>query len=134
MTPTTVTAIIFSAQEGQQKILLTKRNVDPYKEFWCFPGGHIDAGETAEQAVVREVKEETGLDIQPQFMFNFKENIPHLNKNDILAVFQSEAKGLINISPAEVQEAFWAPVDEAIKLPLAFKHNEVLQMILQKRS
>ena len=43
------------------QVLLTKR-----KDFevWCLPGGHIDAGESVAQAAIREVVEETGLDIR----------------------------------------------------------------------
>lgn len=53
--------------EKKGKILLTKRNVEPYKNYWCLPGGHIEWGEKAEEAIRREVKEETGLDFKPKF-------------------------------------------------------------------
>ncbi len=43
-----------------QKILLIHRIKDG-REYWVFPGGGIESGETAEQAVVREVEEETSL-------------------------------------------------------------------------
>jgi 8-oxo-dGTP diphosphatase len=45
------------------KILLIKRRTVPFKGYWALPGGRVDAGETVEQTIVREVKEETGLDI-----------------------------------------------------------------------
>jgi ADP-ribose pyrophosphatase len=46
------------------KILLVKRATVVFKGYWALPGGRVDAGETVEQAVVREVKEETGLHVK----------------------------------------------------------------------
>ena len=45
------------------RILLEKRKNSPGKGKWSVPGGLVDLGETAEQAVIREVKEETGLEV-----------------------------------------------------------------------
>jgi 8-oxo-dGTP diphosphatase len=45
------------------KILLEKRKNAPSKGKWSVPGGLVELGEDVEQAVVREVKEETGLDV-----------------------------------------------------------------------
>jgi 8-oxo-dGTP diphosphatase len=56
----TATAII---QYPDQKILLIKRGTIPFKGYWALPGGRMDPGETVEQTIVREVKEETGLDV-----------------------------------------------------------------------
>jgi len=44
-------------------ILLIKRDTVPFKGYWALPGGRAEAGETVEQTIVREVKEETGLDV-----------------------------------------------------------------------
>ncbi len=43
------------------QILLIRRKYEPGKGGWCLPGGFIETGETPEQAVVREVLEETGI-------------------------------------------------------------------------
>jgi 8-oxo-dGTP diphosphatase len=56
----TVAAII---EFPNNKILLVKRATVVFKGYWALPGGRVDAGETVEQAVVRELKEETGLDV-----------------------------------------------------------------------
>jgi 8-oxo-dGTP diphosphatase len=56
----TATAII---EFPQNKILLIKRDTEPFKGYWALPGGRAEPGETVEQTIVREAKEETGLDV-----------------------------------------------------------------------
>jgi 8-oxo-dGTP diphosphatase len=46
------------------KILLIKRSTPPFVGYWALPGGRAEPGETVEQTIVREVKEETGLGIK----------------------------------------------------------------------
>ncbi|MBU2548457.1 MAG: NUDIX hydrolase [Proteobacteria bacterium] len=48
----------------QGRVLLMKRARPPEKGSWCLPGGFVDRGETLEGAAVREVGEETGLDVE----------------------------------------------------------------------
>ena len=57
----TATAII---EFPPQMILLIKRDTVPFKGYWALPGGRAEPGETVEQAIVREVKEETGLNVE----------------------------------------------------------------------
>jgi 8-oxo-dGTP diphosphatase len=66
-----VGAIIIS--EG--KILLEKRKNEPSKGKWSIPGGLVELGESVEQAVIREVKEETGLDVEAPRLIDVVDNI-----------------------------------------------------------
>lgn len=48
-----------------QEVLLVRRKAPPYVGQWSLPGGAVEVGETMHEAVVREVREETGLEVQP---------------------------------------------------------------------
>lgn len=49
-------------EEG--RLLLVKRSRPPYAGIWSLPGGKLDRGETIESALIREMREETGLQIE----------------------------------------------------------------------
>jgi mutator protein MutT len=57
--PLVAAAAILTRDDG--KILLVKRGEDPGKGLWGLPGGYVEIDETIEQALVRELREETGL-------------------------------------------------------------------------
>ncbi len=56
----TVVALVFIQQE--RSILLVKQSYG--NQYWSLPGGAMEPGESIDQAAIREVKEETGLDIR----------------------------------------------------------------------
>lgn len=62
LSPVPTVAIILENKKGG--ILFGKRKFLPKKGFWDLPGGFIDFGEKAEEAIVREVKEELGIEIK----------------------------------------------------------------------
>jgi 8-oxo-dGTP diphosphatase len=66
-----VGALIFQ----ERAILLVERAKEPLKGFWSLPGGVVEAGEKLEDAARREVREETGLEIEPVEMFEIFERI-----------------------------------------------------------
>lgn len=50
--------------KNQNKIFATQRGYGPFKDGWEFPGGKIEEGETPEQALIREIKEELDTEIE----------------------------------------------------------------------
>tara|TARA_B100000315_G_scaffold212633_1_gene210104 strand:+ start:655 stop:1140 length:486 start_codon:yes stop_codon:yes gene_type:complete len=57
-----VAATCIVERDGQ--VLMVRRNVQPGIGLWSIPGGYVDRGEVVEEAAVREVLEETGLDVE----------------------------------------------------------------------
>jgi len=49
----------------ENKVLLVKRGIEPFKDKWSLPAGYVSFGEHPEETVIREVKEETGLTVEP---------------------------------------------------------------------
>lgn len=121
----TVGAVILQ----ENKILLTKRsqNLNLESGKWCLPGGHIDIGETAIEAIKREVKEETNLEVIKVSFFNYyDEFLPQLKAHSVTLLFECQTIGEPKISN-EVSEIKWLGKEEALKLDLAFKHKEILE-------
>ena len=66
-----VGALIFD----QGRILMAQRGKEPLKGCWSLPGGALETGELLREAVRREVREETGLEIEPLSVFEIFERI-----------------------------------------------------------
>ena len=59
-------AIIWRASDAGPQVLATQRGYGPWKDWWEFPGGKIEAGESAQEALVREIREELKASISVQ--------------------------------------------------------------------
>lgn len=56
-----VAVVVIASQDS--RILMVKRDIDPMMGRWSFPSGYVDRGEVVEEAAVREVREETNVDV-----------------------------------------------------------------------
>jgi ADP-ribose pyrophosphatase YjhB (NUDIX family) len=61
----------------RESILLVERGREPLKGYWSLPGGLVETGEKLEDALKREILEETGLRIQPVKLFEIFQRIMH---------------------------------------------------------
>ena len=77
-------------------------------------------------AIIREVKEETGLEFEPRFLGCFDEIIPDREIHAVVVVYTGVGAGRMLAQEAEVAEMAWYSIAESRSLPLAFKHNAIL--------
>jgi 8-oxo-dGTP diphosphatase len=68
-----VGALVFK----RNRVLLAQRGKEPLKGWWSLPGGALETGETLKEATRREVLEETGLEVEPEEVFEVFERITH---------------------------------------------------------
>ncbi len=92
-----------------------------YFKGYCLPGGHVNAGETLEEALEREVSEETGLRIVAQKYFNSYANYFHKFPK-ICTSFIVEAEG--KLKDSEEGKLLWLTAAE-LKGKFAYKDNEM---------
>ena len=117
----TVDALIYS--EGQ--IVLIRRKNPPYQDCWALPGGFVDVGETVEEACVREMKEETSLDVElvrQLGAYSAPDRDPR--HHAISVVFLARAKG----EPEAKDDAQGVGVftEKNLPSPLAFDHEKIV--------
>ncbi|NCN45013.1 MAG: hypothetical protein COU63_00345 [Candidatus Pacebacteria bacterium CG10_big_fil_rev_8_21_14_0_10_36_11] len=108
------------------KILLAKRGIEPKFGEWDILGGFIEAGESCEEAVIREMKEETGLDVEiKEFLgsvwdiYNERPSIPFLY---LVEAKDPEQKPIAQDDVADLQ---WFSLKE-IPQKLAFRNVEII--------
>ncbi len=82
-----VAAILY--QEG--RVLLVRRAIEPGLGLWSLPGGFIELGETPEDAVIREVEEETGLICQPLRLLNAQGIVSGFYGDILVLCYSAEA-------------------------------------------
>ncbi len=118
------------------KIALIKRGNEPSRGKWTIPGGLVELGESPEQAVVRETKEETGLDVDRPSLIDVVSNVDLDEKGKvkyhyvIIDYFVHVKTGTAQAS-SDAVELRWVPFDETEKYDLTasfrlfFRRNRV---------
>jgi mutator protein MutT len=120
-------------QDG--KVLLVKRRYAPLKGEWSLPGGGVEVGETLEECVVREMREETGLDIEVGPVIEVFDRITHdtdgrVQYHYVLVDYLCwPIGGELNAS-SDVEEAVWVQPDETSRFNITAKATAVIERAL----
>ena len=91
--------------------MMVRRGADPGKGLWSIPGGRLEHGEYIVDAIKREVREETGLDIEVGDLLGILElpGEPHFVILDHRAVVTGDASP---VASDDAAEARWVPLDQ----------------------
>lgn len=131
-----VGALIF---DDKNRLLAVQRAKNPAKGTLAFVGGFVDIGETLEQAVIREAKEELGLDITPKKMIaSFPNSYIYQGMDqyplDFFFLCHAPNISQLTLQQSEILEAVWIDTDkidiDAFGLP---SHRIVLKVLLNKK-
>lgn len=110
----------------EDKIFATQRGYGDFKDWWEFPGGKMEEGETPEDALVREIKEELSTDISvDKYLYTVDYDYPkfHLTMHCFMCSLLCEALHLNEheaakwLSREDIYSVNWLPADE-ILLPM----------------
>ena len=136
----TADTIVLGHGRDQWHVLLIRRAADHDTEpgKWALPGGHIDTGETSEQAAYRELAEETGLPLRDLNAELSMVGVYDTPDRDPRGRYVSVAwcTALADLAPVaggdDADRAEWVPVHEALDRALAFDHDVILRDAVAK--
>jgi nucleoside triphosphatase len=127
-----VASAIIENDKGQ--ILLAQ--APNWNNKWTMPGGHIDPGETISQAVIREVKEEVGLNVKFIDVIVWGEliNSKDFHRQAHFIYFDGYCKVTdeeVDLDNVEIKEYKWLSPEEALKLDLADSFPDTIQKFIE---
>lgn len=133
----TVDLVIFTVRDDEFQVLLVERGKEPYLGQLALPGGHLRGKETLDDAALRELKEETGVDgaslhLEQLRTYSDPERDPR--GRVITAAYLAFGPNLpAPVAGTDAREAYWMPVRPALRDgTLAFDHGSILRDAVER--
>jgi 8-oxo-dGTP diphosphatase len=121
-------SIIFVNDNKDVLLFLRDNKPDiPYPDTWDVPGGHVEDGETPEQCIVREMREEMGIELKGFQLFSsieFDDRIEY-------TFWKSENLDIDSIRLTEGQRLKWFTQEEVYETVLAYGFNRIMADFFQ---
>src|SRR5215468_10829668 len=129
----TVDCVVFGFDEGELKVLLIQRGLEPFKGRWALPGGFVRVEETLDEAARRELREEAGLKnvfLEQLYTFGAVDRDPR--ERVVSVAYYALVKLAIHETRAatDAADARWFPISKIPKL--AFDHADILATALAR--
>ena len=120
--------------ESKENIVLIKRTYPPFKNQWALPGGFVEKGESNREAVIREGKEETGLDLAVEGKIGIYDTPERDPRGRIVSTaFLCSIIGSTKVRPSdESKEVKYVPLTELKGVDLAFDHEQIIKDAVEK--
>lgn len=129
----TVDVVTFTYRDGEIKVLLVRRAIDPFKGQWALPGGFLRETEDLEAAARREIEEETGLTglgIEQIGAFGAPDRDPRERVVSIAFMAVVRHADVVPRAGSDAAEVAWMPLHSPPKL--AFDHRKILALAHEK--
>ena len=107
--------------DGENRVALVKRAIEPGYGKWVFPGGYVDRGEEVELAAIREAREEAGVDVRIDRLINI---YSYHGRTPVVIVYAATMIGGCLACDDEGTEAQFFSADEIPWDELAFRSTE----------
>ena len=114
------------------RVLVVQKRVGPLSGMWALPGGKIELGETRVAAARREVKEETGLDVEIGEVIWVGESIGPGSPPQwhfTLVDYEARVTGGDLQAGDDASDARWVTIDELLELPIFPTMNEIISTL-----
>jgi len=130
------TSVVACIIDDRERVLLTRRCIEPFCGQWVMPGGKIDHGEKLLEALHREVREEVGLEIHVDGLLDVYEHVGIGAAGDhyvILYYRAHPASAALAINHGEVTEAAWVAATELHRYDMTPGTRHILAQVLPDR-